>query len=152
MASLSELANHAAIVFITNKNHVLLVREKSSKEWMTPGGHRDGDESEFECALREFREETSFSINPENFTSDIITHIILHKNGKMTKIYIIHSNQEFPLYNHKMVHNRETDKLCYVELDDLKTLLQTGLYQEKEIKMKSYNILSFNELIRLGKI
>jgi 8-oxo-dGTP pyrophosphatase MutT (NUDIX family) len=151
MASLFELANHAAIIFITNKNHILLVRERISKEWMTPGGHRDGNESEFECALREFREETSFSIDPENIKS-ITSHVILHKNGKKTKIYIIHSNQEFHFYNPNIVHNRETDKLYYLDLDDLKTLLKTGLYQEKKIKIKSYNILSFNELIRLGKI
>ena len=116
MASLSELANNVAIILITYKNKVLFVRDRTSKKWMTPGGHRDGNESEFEGALREFREETSFSINPENITSDIKSHIILHKNGKKTKIYIIHSNQEFPSYNTYIVHNRKIDKLYYLKL------------------------------------
>jgi 8-oxo-dGTP pyrophosphatase MutT (NUDIX family) len=147
MASLSELANNVAIIFIKDKYHVLFVRDRTSKKWMTPGGHKNKTESEFEGALREFREETSFSINPENITSEIKSHMILHKNGKKTKIYIIHSNQEFPSYNPYIVHNRETDKLYYLKLDDLKKILQD---QEKNHNIKY--IKSINELIRLGKI
>lgn len=151
MSSLSELANNVVIIFITEKNQILLVRDKRTSEWMLPGGHRDGNESEFEGALREFREETSFSIDPE-YIINTTSHLILHKNGKKTKIYIIRSNQEFPSYNPKIVHNQETDKVYYLKIDDLKTLVETGLYQGRPTKLKSYNITSFNELIKLQKI
>lgn len=151
MSSLSELANNIAIIFITNKNQILLVRDKLTSEWMLPGGHRDGDESEFEGGLREFREETSFSIDPE-YIINTTSHLILNKNGNLTKIYIIQSHQEFPSYNPNLIHNQETDKIFYLKINDLKILVETGLYQGKKIKLKSYNITSFKELIKLQKI
>ena len=139
-------ADNAALIFINENEQVLIVRDSDNGEWMTPGGHINGNETEFEAALREFREETSFSIKPEYFIGPIISDLRLHKNKKTTRIYIIHSNQLFPKYNQKQVINNETDALYYINLTDLKGIVNETLNHTFITKIKKYNKSSFRDL------
>jgi len=107
-------ANNAAVIFIIN-DRIIFVRDAKDKKWMVPGGGREKLESDFECALREFREETSFNIEPEYFINPIVTVLLRHRNYKTTRLYIIHSNQIFLNYDTNKVLNKETDKLFYLK-------------------------------------
>ncbi len=144
-------SNNAAIIFITSTNRVLLVRERRTRKWCVPGGKIDRNESDFEGALREFREETSFDIEPEFFTI-IKSYLKQHGNGSKTKIYIIHSTQQFPLYNPHMVLNGETDHLVFLKLDDLHKLIFKGIPHGKVDKLRSSNINSLKDLFDLRLI
>lgn len=138
-------SNNAAIIFITSNNRVLLVRERRTREWCVPGGKIDRNESDFEGALREFREETSFDIEPEFFTS-IKSYLKQHGNGSITKIYIIHSTQQFPPYNPHIVLNGETDQLIFLKLDDLRNLIFKGTPHGKVNKLRQSNFNSLKDL------
>lgn len=116
------VVSNASIVLITPNNRVILVRDRRTQEWMTPGGKRDHPESEFECALREFQEETSFVLDPKYFTN-MQSFPRVHRNKSITMIYIIHSIQRFPKYDQSKVKHHETDALYYLKLNDLKKLV-----------------------------
>ncbi len=52
-----------ADVFVTDEDHrVLLIRRHDNGLWALPGGCQDLDESPADCALRECREETGYTI------------------------------------------------------------------------------------------
>jgi 8-oxo-dGTP pyrophosphatase MutT (NUDIX family) len=135
LLELNHKSNHAAIIFITSSNRVILVRDKKNKKWMIPAGHRDHGESDLECAFREFREETSFSINPRKIIKPIVSDVKIHRDGHTTtRIYIIHSTQSFPAYDQSKVLNYETDALYFLKLSDFKKLVDdiTSRYQETD--------------------
>ena len=142
-------SNNAVIIFITPSKRILLVRSK--KSWGVPGGRRDGKESDYECALREFREETSFSIEPE-FINSLTSHKRHHINGTTTKIYIIQSTQQFPAYDPNKVLHRETDSLVYLKLSDLYKLIFNNIPHGKVDKLRQSNFNSLKELFIQGII
>ena len=139
-------SNNAVVILITSTNRVILVRDKKTKEWMFPGGKRDPFETDYQCALREFHEETSFILDPKYFTN-IKYEMWLQRNKSRTKIFIINSIQEFPEYNLKKVHNFETDKLYYLKLKDLK-YLANGKSHRIVKKLKNYVQVSLYNLIK----
>jgi 8-oxo-dGTP pyrophosphatase MutT (NUDIX family) len=61
-------------VFIFHKDNevikLLLVHHKKFDKWMMPGGHVESDENQYECAIREAKEETGLDINIVNFHGD----------------------------------------------------------------------------------
>lgn len=141
-------ATNAAIFFITNNDQIIFVRDAKDKKWMVPGGGREKHESDFECALREFREETSFNIEPEYFITPIETVLITHRNYKTTRLYIIRSNQTFLNYDTNKVLNKETDKLFYLKINDLKDIInQTPHPIFNNNNIKDYNLKSLKYLI-----
>jgi 8-oxo-dGTP pyrophosphatase MutT (NUDIX family) len=144
-------SNNAVIIFITQTDRILLIRSTRSGEWGVPGGKRDGDESDYECALREFREETSFSIEPElitNFRSELRSH----SNRTTTKMYIIRSTQVFPPYDPSRVLNRETDALEYLKLTDLYDLIFKNKPHGKVTKLRHSNLNSLRDLFLQNKL
>ena len=148
-------ARNSCILFITPTNRVILVRDKRTKEWMLPGGKRDdiyspSGESDYECALREFREETSFELD-RTLITDIKSDIRIHRNGSKTKYYIIHSTQRFPKYDPKKVKDYETDNLHYLELDDLKSLVN-GTPHTTVKNLKDYVQNSLKDIFKKGII
>ena len=142
-------SNNAVIIFITTTKRILLVHTK--RGWGVPGGRRDGNESDYECALREFREETSFSIDPE-FIIKITSHQRHHTNGTKTKMYIIQSTQQFPPYNPLKVLHRETDSLVYLKLSDLNKLIFNNITHGKVDKLRHSNFNSLKELFIQGML
>lgn len=138
------MSNNASIIFISDTYRVILVRDSRDGIWMLPGGKRDGDETDFECALREFREETSLLINPTYFIS-IQSEIRIHTNGSKTNIFIIRSTQRFPDYDASKVLNSETDALLFLQLKDLKKIVN-GAQHKHVTKLKDYIIRSLSDL------
>ena len=49
---------------VIEKGNILLSYETVTGQYMLPGGGREGDESEAQCAAREFSEETGFIFTP----------------------------------------------------------------------------------------
>lgn len=145
-----ERSNNAAIIFITPTNRVLLVRSSGSGKWGVPGGKRERRESDFECALREFREETGFVINPVEFTSPVISRIRFHRNGSKTNIFIIRSSQRFPDFDPKL-GDGEIEALHYLDLDDLRRVVD-GVPHRIVTKLRDSNISSLIDLFKNGDL
>jgi 8-oxo-dGTP pyrophosphatase MutT (NUDIX family) len=144
-------ANNAAVIFITSNDRIIFVRDAKDKKWMVPGGCREKSESDFECALREFREETSFNIEPEFFIKPVESILLTHRNYKTTRLYIIHSNQTFLNYDTNKVLNKETDKLFYLKIDDLKDIINQTQHPVIN-KIKDYNLKSLKYLVNKNLI
>jgi len=51
-----------AIIFLNEKEEILLVKPDYRKEWLLPGGSTDEDESQLQCAVRETKEEINLDI------------------------------------------------------------------------------------------
>lgn len=149
IALMSKKCNNAAIIFITPTNRIIMVRDSKNKQWMLPGGERNRGETDFECALREFHEETSCKINTKYITNNNSV-IILHRNGSTTRIFIINSTQKFPKYDMTKVHNGETDNLHYISLNSLKKLVIHKIPNRVVITLKNYVQKSLNNIILQG--
>lgn len=50
--------NDIIIIFVSCNENILLCRKVGSKTWEFPGGHIEGNETEYEAAIRELYEET----------------------------------------------------------------------------------------------
>jgi 8-oxo-dGTP pyrophosphatase MutT (NUDIX family) len=144
-------SNNAAIICITDTNRVLLVHDTRKQKWMIPGGERNGIEPDFDCALREFKEETSFSLDPKLFSS-INSYIRLHHDGSKTMIYIIYTCQRFRKYDKSKVHKNETDDLHYLRLDDFKKIINGTLKHDTVKIFVDYVEKSFRDLIKYGHL
>lgn len=55
-----------AVALFNEKNKILLLKRKDSKNWTMPGGTLEFGENLTDCAIREVYEETGFNINIEN--------------------------------------------------------------------------------------
>lgn len=119
----TEVAKNASILFINNKNQVLLVRIKSSKLWSLPGGKKDADETDFDAASREFTEETTFDIVDRDIYKK--RAFFYGKNSKHTMVYVCNTNQIFDLveYDPKQVKDNETDSINYINMHDLRDVV-----------------------------
>jgi len=142
-------SDNATIICITDTNRVLVVHDTRKNKWMIPGGKRDGIESDYECALREFKEETSFSLDPTLFSS-IKSYPRLHRNKSITMIYIIYTCQRFEKYDKSKVLHNETNDLYYLKLDHLKKILNGTLTHSKVKFFVDYVERSFRDLIKNG--
>jgi len=91
--------------------HFLLMR--SIKKWDLPKGHRKKKESELECALREFNEETSVDLSSILIKDDFRFHEITYHQDKITKMY---SRKEMVIFMAKLkekVNIRPTEHISY---------------------------------------
>ena len=143
--------SNTAIILITPSNRILLVRDIRNKHWMLPGGKIERNESCFESAQREFKEEASFKLDLTKITSK--NNYLFNKNGKITNIYIIKSTQQFPAFDITKT-NGETDMVEYKKLDDIKKYLTgpAGSVDPIISGIKFYNQESFRELMAKGLI
>ena len=113
---------NAAIVFITPTNRTILVKMAQGNDknkWALPGGKIDPGETPFQAALREFMEETSFTIDETKITH--VREFVVH--GHSTVIYLLESTQRFGPYNKRAVKNGETSALAYISMADLAELV-----------------------------
>ncbi len=106
--------NATGIMIHLPTNSLVLLRDKKTKKWMTPGGKIDPIDSqrgsrEFNCFKREFYEETGHVLPRVN----IINSFIYGRTGH-TKIYICTFTEDI-----NFTINNETDKMALVNLDDL---------------------------------
>ena len=70
--SSAEVAFIGVGLFLDGKYGCLVVRNRKSKAWMMPGGHKDRSDKSFEAAaLRELREESGVVLNKKRYS---VTH------------------------------------------------------------------------------
>lgn len=55
-------------ICVNEKGEVLLVRQRLGQKWSFPKGHREGQETDLECARREVKEESGIEV-PEMYVS-----------------------------------------------------------------------------------
>ena len=111
---------NATIYFITPTNRILLVRMAHNNKLTTPGGLIERNEHPYAAALREFREETGFRIDPKHITCQYSV-VLKHDSGKTkTAFYFIRSTQRFGQYKRSNTDG-ETVGMIFM---DLGTLIQ----------------------------
>jgi 8-oxo-dGTP pyrophosphatase MutT (NUDIX family) len=79
------MLKNVAVYFVNYRGFVLLLKNKYTNKWMTPGGNIERGESTFVAMTREFKEETSSSF-PNTFT---IQNEWRYKED--TKVYLVFS-------------------------------------------------------------
>jgi 8-oxo-dGTP pyrophosphatase MutT (NUDIX family) len=141
------MSNNAAILFITDNDRILLVRDRKDRKWMIPGGKLNRGERSRAAAFREFQEETTFRIDERSINSEIREDII-HRNGSKTAIFIIKSSQRFGQF----IPTNETDMIHYIKIDDFINLVQAGIPHPPVTELKSYVAASSQRLIAIGAI
>ena len=134
---------NACVIFINMFNEILLVRDKHTKEWMIPGGMIDYGESAYDGALREFREETTFSISSIN--NKVHYYDNVHSNNSITRIYKIYGN----ITNiNSFKPTNETDKVYFIKIIDLKRIIIDKILHPVVRNIKKHNLNSFKTLFK----
>jgi ADP-ribose pyrophosphatase YjhB (NUDIX family) len=95
---------------VANRVSYALVQGRYTGKWSFPKGHSDGDESPYQCALREVNEETGITVlpNPIDFV----------KIG-FGNYYIFEVNEEYELKPHDM---NEIMNTKWVTLEEMKEM------------------------------
>lgn len=99
--------NNIIIIFVSCNENILLCRKVGSKTWEFPGGHIEGNETEYEAAIRELYEETG-----------------IHCKCSFKEI------SDFEIIND---NNRIYGRLFYLKLDD-SYIFEPLKYEMEEIK------------------
>ena len=76
---------NVAVYFVNYRGFVLLLKNKSTNKWMTPGGNIEKGETTFVAMTREFKEETN-----ANFPNKFLIRNEWRYKGD-TKVYLIFS-------------------------------------------------------------
>jgi 8-oxo-dGTP pyrophosphatase MutT (NUDIX family) len=109
-------------------------------EWEIPKGRKDYNETNINCAIREFKEETSFEENDYNILDCInpIHDIFIGTNNKVYKhvFYIGLSNTDIKPY----VCNNEIDEIRWCNWEEAINLIRP--YNENKINILT-NIFLF---------
>lgn len=80
----------ACRVIVIDNNMILTSYEENTGQYMIPGGGKEDNESDYECAIRELKEETGYVIEPSNCLLEIeeyygnIKYISKYFFGKIT--------------------------------------------------------------------
>ena len=108
---------------VNNMYYFLVIKHKNGNHYSFPKGHLNKDESLFECAIREVKEETNIDIKivNENFT----TNTYLMPNGNYKEVYYflakaLNDNiktQDEEIINAKWLNKEETLKTLTYQND-----------------------------------
>ena len=113
-------------------------------EWGFPKGRRNYQEKDLACALREFNEETDYSIDLLNIVNNIIPfeEIFSGSNYKSYKhkYYLAHM-KETDIVKRVVVHNSEVSSLKWFTLDECKSVIRPYNLEKNNIICKIHNIL-----------
>ena len=125
-----------------------LVQDSSNAEvlWEIPKGNKKGDESNLDCAIREFREETSINDNKYRVLYDvkpIVDSYIDNGVNYKTVYYIASLNKDVAEFN-PYIDLKKFDQL--IEIDHIKWVALA------EIEFFNLSPLFHNRLIKLFKI
>lgn len=144
------------IVFIVNKNRVILVHHKKEGKWLAPGGHVEQNETPDEAAIREVYEETGLKIDLASSLPKASFVNGDHKLLRQPEFISIHRLVELPQHRHLVLHylaRTTTDKvtLAATEHNDLRW------FTREDLTNPMYNVpadiiwFSQQALIRAGE-
>ena len=137
--SIDKSINNAAVIVQIPDKTIIIVKNSNDNLWMLPGGHIDRNESPLNCAIREFKEETSLTLDQSKIIFPIKYFDRKHANSKRTRIFKINTTQIFNPYNIRNIKNNETNALEYISIDDIKKQLLNSSY------FNPYNRHTFTE-------
>lgn len=116
------------VVFLFNHpNKVLLQHRDNNKNinhpniWGPPGGHCDINEKPFDCAMRELKEETGYTLNNINYHS--------------TSSYTIDNQEPHIIMNFWSIYDNKQEINCF-EGQEMKFI---NIHNLDQIKIFSYN-------------
>ena len=121
---------NAAILLFDNNGKILLVKNRKTDKWQTPGGTIEStDPTPLSAAVREFREETDHQLKQYTvlyaYDYDGKITFVHHDdydnfNGNQTRLFIIDSNDTIPdnanLVNNEMSERRWFDTKALPEM------------------------------------
>ncbi|MBF0715019.1 NUDIX domain-containing protein [Gemelliphila palaticanis] len=117
-----ELLKHngaVAILAVTDNNEILLVEQYRKAVEMTtleiPAGKLDVNEDPLECAVRELKEETGYTVNNDSLEKICETHVAIGYSSELITIYFV-------------------DKLSKEQLGDL------ALDEDEFLNLKKYSL------------
>lgn len=91
-----ELLKHngaVAILAVTDNNEILLVEQYRKAVEMTtleiPAGKLDVNEDPLECAVRELKEETGYTVNSDSLEKICETHVAIGYSSELITIYFV---------------------------------------------------------------
>jgi 8-oxo-dGTP pyrophosphatase MutT (NUDIX family) len=84
------IMNNVAVYFVNSKGFVMMLQDRHTRKWMTPGGMIENNETPFKGMIREFREETNCPFPLHNYT--ILKEWLWHNH---TKVYLVLSTHKF---------------------------------------------------------
>jgi len=109
-AGFKKSASYGGIIKCSSTGKYLLVQGKTGK-WSFPKGHREKDETECECAVREIYEETGLTI------SDISSKQIIHPHSYY--YFFIELDDEHAT---NIIDHAEIKDIKWFSLDEIKTI------------------------------
>ena len=142
--SFDHTIKNAVLLYIDNRNNIILIRDKHNNKWMLPGGKIDPGETPVVAAFREFYEETTILLNRNMYnTNDYYDRS--HVNNTKTRIFIIRGSV-IPIPS--VINTNETNGIKYVSLNNLIQSVTTY----NSLNLKDSNVNSLKEMIKCGKI
>jgi len=96
----------------------LLIYRTKQKDWGFPKGHIEGTETLEECALREIREETGWTVKIIDLIG-LMSYEHLNENAKILRKVGVHFFLVEPLSQDvSLIHKNEIEKMEWVEYGD----------------------------------
>lgn len=104
MSSTIKHDTSSVFIFFKEENQfsLLLVHHKKFDKWMIPGGHVESYENQFECALREVKEETGLDIEIQDIVSEKFSQTFT--DAKSYKAPFVILEEFIPEYKDKPEH------------------------------------------------
>ena len=114
-------------------------------EWEFPKGRRNLNESDIDCALREFEEETGINKNEVNLIQNLLTveESFIGSNNKpyKHKYFIGTLNNDINCYNLNSFQITEVSKLDWKSLDECLQSIRPYNYEKKKVISIVDNVL-----------
>lgn len=132
------MAKNVAVYFVNYRGFVMMLKDKYSKRWMTPGGNVELGETLFGAMTREFEEETSSQF-PKNF--------IIKKEwcwNQHTMVYLIFSRDQVTKFmetnetiDRRFFHHKEVIKIPNIRSCVRDSFSDLNISQEIESYLKN---------------
>lgn len=126
---MSNLKKTCGIFFISNDGLLLIGRATNSENWSIPKGLKEERETDLECAMREFFEETSLKIDsPIKYVGDFE----YRNKAKKLVSFITFSNKDSKKYKpicNSLIDNSdqpELDKFQWVDFKTAKKMIHSS--------------------------
>ena len=124
------LATDGVILYTMDEGlHLLLVNNTGSKMWSMPKGKRESGEESFECAVREFKEETGIDIS-DSASRDMKSVAILKTN-----FYILEADHKLALHRY---HTNEIAGVRWVPVKDIMNLNNSDMFSKQTYQVGQY--------------
>ena len=136
-----ECKKSGALILNNNMNKCLMVFQKKSMLWGIPKGHKESNEDNYVCMIREVKEEIGLNLNDIKF--QILDTVIIKSE---IRVYIIKLLLDYlPICSPPFEYgndNHEIEKIEWVNLKDAYTRKNNFITKNALIFLKKINTIS----------